>query len=311
MSDSRTARRAFAGLAVLMLLSSACGDDVEVQPAASSTTDAPATSSTTDAPEPPATSGRDVRVYFVAEVGEPSAGGVVDAIVASHRTIQLDDEATTAEVAAAALAAVIAGPDDAEAEIGFSNAVPSATVVNGVTIADATATVDLSGEFEAAAGAFSDTLRVAQVVFTLTAVDGVDAVRFVIDGTPRDIVGSHGVAVDAEGGVARDDLPEARPPILVESPGVEMMVSSPLTVTGESNTFEANVRWALVDPDGVILDEGFTTATAGNGAWGTFGFDIVFEAGSSGRGALILWEDSAEDGRQTNIIEVPIEFAPG
>jgi len=306
--------------ATVSLLAAGCGDDGDVATDSTTSTAAPSTTDTsppqttpseTTTPDStvPAAEPLELGVYFVAEVGEPAAGGVVDALAASVRTVEIDGEATTAVLAETALSAVLDGPTDLEAEIGYGSAVPAATVLGGVTVTDGIATVELSGEFEEPSGALTDTLRIAQVVFTLTALVDIDAVVFSIDGTVRDLIGTHGVEVDAENGAVRDDFAEARPPILVEQPAVGTTLADSLDVSGESNTFEANVRWALTDPDGLILDEGFTTATGGNGTWGTFEFTVaVPSADRAGLGAVILWEDSPEDGRQVNIVEVPLMF---
>ena len=314
MTRSRLTITIAATFAALVLLAAGCGDDTDVAtdgPSDGTTsTAAPVTTETTP-PEStvPAEVSHDLGVYFVAEVGEPAAGGVVDALVASVRTVEIDGEATAEVLAEAALTAVLEGPTEFEAEIGYGSTVPAATVLGGVTVTEGIATVELSGEFEEPSGALTDSLRLAQVVFTLTALDDIDAVVFSIDGTVRDLIGTHGVEVDAENGAVRDDFPEARPPILVEHPAAGATVGDSLDISGESNTFEANVRWALTDPDGLILDEGFTTATGGNGTWGTFEFTVaVPSVDRAGLGALILWEDSPEDGRQVNIVEVPLMF---
>lgn len=308
------------------LVAGACGDDTDTTTEGPDDTSPTSTStSTTEDPgsttEPPTTEPEgtlpvgpetvDAPVYFVAEVTEPAAGGVVEALAASRRQLDVPAEG---DAPARALAALLDGPDEFEAEIGYSTAIPEGTELLGLDITDGIATVDLDATFEEPSGAFTDTLRVAQVVFTLTAFDEeVETVQFAIDGEERDVIGTHGIDVtgpDGEG-VARDDLSEARPPILVETPAPGATVADPLEVSGEANTFEANVLWALTDPDGEIVDEGFTTATAGTGTWGTFEFSVStgdIDTDRSGLGALILWEESPEDGRQTNIVEVPVEW---
>ncbi|MEQ8839932.1 MAG: Gmad2 immunoglobulin-like domain-containing protein [Acidimicrobiales bacterium] len=303
--------------AVLILLLAACGDDVATSEA---TDDDPVTTTTTPVPGPDTPDTPDTpdvvvampsSLYFVAAVTEPSAGGVVDALVATGRPA---DEAGRPDEA---LAALLAGPSEFEVEIGFSSAIPVSTELNGVTVADGVATADLGAAFEEPSGAFSDTLRVAQVVFTLTAFDEIDTVRFSIDGNDRDVIGSHGIDVDGPDGrgLGRDDISEARPPILVEAPVPGATLGDELVVSGEANTFEATVRWAITDPEGEILDEGFTTASAGNGTWGTFSFTIASvadaEIGRGGLASLILWEDSPVDGRQTNLVEVPLRWSEG
>ncbi len=294
-------------VAVLALFASlalaACGDDTTTTDDVTDddTTDDDATATTTEAVE--------VGLYFVAEVGEPAAGGVVDAIAATRRSVDVPVDRHPAE---ATLTALLDGPSPFEAEIGMTSAVPPTTALLGVTVADGVADVDLDAAFEEPSGSFTDTLRVAQVVFTLTGFDDVDTVRFAIDGDQRETVGSHGIDVSGTdgAGIARDDVPEARPPILLETPAPGAPVTDPLTIAGESNTFEGTVRWALTDPEGRIVDEGFLTATAGSGVWGTFSAEIGAEATADrgGLGAVILWEDSPEDGRQTNIVEVPVTW---
>ena len=88
----------------------------------------------------------------------------------------------------------------------------------------------------------------------------------------------------------------------------------PLTISGLSNTFEATVRYQVTDVDGEIVLDGFTTASAGTGTWGTF--EIVLDQPDlpaftrEGVASVIVFEDSAEDGRPINVVEVPIVVGP-
>ena len=59
--------------------------------------------------------------------------------------------------------------------------------------------------------------------------------------------------------------------------------------------------------EALIVAEGFTTATAGNGTWGSFEETVSFEAETAGVGAVIVWEESAEDGSQINVVEYPVD----
>jgi hypothetical protein len=70
----------------------------------------------------------------------------------------------------------------------ITTAIPPNTVVRGVEIDGPVAIVDLSSEFEAAAPGGVLTLRIAQVVYTLTQ-EGTDinAVRISIDGVPQQL----------------------------------------------------------------------------------------------------------------------------
>jgi len=108
----------------------------------------------------------------------------------------LRTHAPTRKVAAAALAALLAGPTRSERASGVSSAIPPGARPLGVSIANGVATVDLSSEFESGAASRSLKLRLAQVVYTLTQFPTVDTVRFEINGTPVDVFSSGGIVLD-------------------------------------------------------------------------------------------------------------------
>ena len=146
-------------------------------------------------------------------------------------------------------------------------------------------------------------LRVAEVVFTLTQFDTVETVSIELDGEAVEFIGGEGIdATD----LTRGEMSNVTPFILDESPVPGETVTSPLEVAGIANTFEANVLYSMTDGDGLIVDEGFTTATAGNGTWGDFAFTTTFEIPRPGLGSVIVFQESAEDGSQTDVYEVPV-----
>ena len=213
-------------------------------------------------------------------------------------------------VATAAMEALLAGPAPGfEADLGWFTAVPEGTALNGIVIADGTATVDLSAEFESGGGTLSVTARVAQVVFTLTQFPTVDEVDFEIDGVAVDWLTGEGFAGQD---LSRSDflvIDLARAPmpiILVESPYVGEEVDSTFTIAGLSNTFEANVRYQVTDPDGLIVIDDFTTATAGSGTWGTFEVTVDLPTfDRDGVASVLVFEDSAEDGSPSTSSKSP------
>ena len=150
------------------------------------------------------------------------------------------------------------------------------------------------------------TLRVAQVVHTLTQFPSVRRVGFRIEGEPVDAIGGEGVVVSPP--VDRAAFEDQAPAILVESVGPGDVVSSPLRVTGTANTFEATLNLRVVDESGDVLYDDFATATSGTGTRGTFDETIEFTVTRPGIGALIVFEHSARDGSQINIVEIPLEF---
>jgi hypothetical protein len=187
------------------------------------------------------------------------------------------------------------------------NAVPAGTVVHGVTVAGSEATVDLSGEFDSGGGSLSVMARVAQVVFTVTQFEGIDTVRFSIDGAPVTSLTGEGFMVD---GVQRLDFADMIPIVFMESPWEGETVQQPITVSGLSNTFEAQVNYELVGMDGVILTEGWLMATSGTGTWGTFDATLdALPAGTSGDVTVRLFEVSAKDGEHINVTEAIVHLA--
>ena len=128
----------------------------------------------------------------------------------------------------------------------------------------------------------------AQVVYTLSELP---AVRFVKIRGKR---------------YTRRDFEEQTPSILVESPLPFEEVTSPLRVTGTANTFEATFQYELLDADGNVVDKNFVTATSGTGTRGTFDFTTgAFDDVA----ALRVFENSAENGRRINVVEIPLTVA--
>jgi hypothetical protein len=282
---------AAAAVAAVLTVVSSCGDDGGAGPEATApSTTARASSSTTSSTGGDGSSSAiDGRVYFVAGEAIATAGRALEGPGVGRR----------------ALEALLDGPVGVEAEIGQVSEIPAGTELLGLDIAEGRATVDLSGDFEAGGGSLSMRLRAAQVVFTLTQFETVDTVSFMIDGRPVETIGGEGVAVDD---VDRTDFAAVTPFILVESPVPGQAISSPVEITGMANTFEATVQYLVTDGEGLIVDEGFTTATAGNGVFGTFSVTSSFAVGRPGVGAVVAFEDSARDGQPINVYEVPVDI---
>jgi germination protein M len=212
--------------------------------------------------------------------------------------------AETTGVAAAALRALLDGPTDAEREAGLTTAIPDGTTLNGLTITDGLATVDLSSAFDSGAGSASTSARVAQVVATLTRYPSVQRVAFRLDGEPAQAIGGEGVAVDPP--LGRAEIEEQTPQILVESPLPGTAIASPLRVSGTANTFEATFQYELLDAEGKPIAKGFGTATSGSGTRGTFDVSVPFDA--TGAVELHVYESSAEDGSAIHEVRIPLRI---
>jgi len=277
--------RAVCATVVVLALLAGCGGGDEASPTATGSSEQ-VTNETTPTSEDETTS---LRVYLVR--GE-------------HVAVSTREVERTSAVAAAAMRELLEGPDadDRTGELG--TAIPAGTEFRSVSVADGTATVDLSREFQTGGGSMSMALRVAQVVYTLTQFPTVERVAFRIEGEPVDAIGGEGIAVSPP--VGRDAFEDQTPAILVESVGPGDEVSSPLRVTGTANTFEATLNLRIVAQGGNVLHDDFATATSGTGTRGTFDETIEFDG--EGPATLVAYEHSAEDGSEINVVVIPVEL---
>lgn len=211
---------------------------------------------------------------------------------------------------AGSLAALLEGPttDEAAPTPAFSTAIPADTELVGVTLRGRVAEVNLTSEFVAGGGSASMTGRLAQVVFTLTRLEAVDGVRFLIDGTPTTVFGGEGVMVSDPS--TRADFEGSLPAVMIESPAWGDQAGNPLVVTGTANVFEAVVSLALLDGEGHIQDEFTATATCGTGCRGEWSITIPYTVDRAQWGSIVAWEASAMDGSQTNVREHRIWLTP-
>ncbi len=267
-----------------------------------STTEAPTTTSTepsTTTTTAPVATG--IAAYFLLEELEEGAGGPF--LVPVYRSASAEPDLATAS-----MEALVAGPseDETAGTPSISTAIPEGTSVLGVEVENGLATVDLSDEFDDGGGSFSMFARLAQVVYTLTRVDGVDQVEFTIEGQPVTVFSGEGIELD--GPQERADYYDQLPPIFVDSPAWGEPVISPVHVSGLSNVFEAVSQVMLTDDDGLPLFEDTVMASCGTGCWGEWEVDIPFTIDREQFGSLIVWEISAEDGSRINIREYPVQL---
>ena len=190
---------------------------------------------------------------------------------------------------------------------GESSAVPQGVELNGIVVADGTATVDLSGEFVSGGGSASMQARVAQVVFTLTQWPTVQRVTIEVDGEEVEAIGGEGVPARD---LTRDDFEALLPAILVEIPVAGSSATSPMTVAGSASVFEANVSLRLETAGGDSIAETFATAEEGGPARGDFETTFSFEVDEATDATLVAFESSAADGSEQNVVRVPVRLCP-
>ena len=207
---------------------------------------------------------------------------------------------------AAAVEALLAGPTSAEAAAGMVTLIPAGTELLSVTVTGREVRVDLTGVFASGGGSMSVLGRLAQMVFTLTQFEGIDTVRFSLDGEPITQITGEGVGVD---GVTRATFTDMAPLVLLEYPYDDETVSQPIRIAGRSNTFEATVYYEVLGADGVKLLEGYVMATSGTGEWGTFDARLAdLPPGTKGPLQVRVFDRSAENGEPVSVAEVRINL---
>jgi hypothetical protein len=209
----------------------------------------------------------------------------------------------TSMPATAALVALLGGPNAQERVAGLKTAIPSQYELESVAITDGTAFVDLCSDALVKMGAKAAQQLLAQVVYTVTQFPTVDGAVVTLNGNQLLPSGETGPMNRL---LVRGDFEEVTPIIFVESPAVGETVSSPLTVSGTANAFEATFVAEVVDESGAVLAEKVVTATSGSGTRGTFATKLTFGV-PDGDSMLVVYERSAEDGSRIHEVRIPLD----
>ena len=94
--------------------------------------------------------------------------------------------------------------------------------------------------------------------------------------------------------------------IKVDAPQAGATVTSPFTLSGSANVYEAALNAELTGADGFVLDTTAFQATSGTGTWGTYSTPITFPAGHAGAATLTVYSISAKDGSRINQVTVQL-----
>lgn len=218
-------------------------------PPATTTTAPPATTTTTTTIEPQLV---DVKVYLTQ--GERLA--------ISHRSV------AGPAVLRGALTEVLEGPTADERDADFATAVADGTELLDLNLADGTATIDLSDEFEQGGGSMLMSARVAQLVFTATQFDNVDDVIFWMEGEPVVFLGGEGIELSEPQTRSSTDR-SLTGGVLIDLPRPEATVTSPVVVTGEGDVFEGDFP-IVFRRDGVDVAGPFVVRAGAWGDWDDF-----------------------------------------
>ncbi len=281
-------------LAVVLIaaLAAACGGGDTPQPAATVSVTASPSSSPSASPSPSATPRPEqtpVTLYFI-------RGGELCAV---ERWVPY-----TPAPARATLNALFKGPTSSERSAGVSSALPNGVKLRGITIAGATASVDLSSRF-ADPAADPEPSPTAQIVYALTQYPTVRKVAIRVEGQPFPA----GEQTGSQPAVwRRADFRSLEPAIFVERPGLGAVVSSPFTIHGTASVYEGSFTARLVDAGGRRVVSTTVQATRGAPDRGGFRKEIAFST-SAAAGTLVVFTQSMEDGSRQNTIRIPITFA--
>jgi len=215
-------------------------------------------------------------------------------------------EPFTPAVGRRALEALMDGPMDAERDARVVTSINPGTRLLDLTIDDGVATVDLDATFSAEETPAIAVGSLSQIVYTLTQFDSIDGVVFEVEGTPLPNFGGY----ELDGAQSRADFADQLPLILVESPGIGERVSSPATIAGTANTFEAVVSILILDQDGRTVASTFTMATCGSGCRGTYTTDVRYDVETRQPGTIRVYEVSAMDGSPIHVVDIPVMLTP-
>jgi hypothetical protein len=241
-----------------------------------------------------------VRAYFHLGGDEMSAG-LVPVLREVPRT------QAPARAAVEQLLAGLAGRELMDGA-GISTAIPAGTRLLDLSIGGGTATVDLSREFQGAAGAEGSFMTLAQVVYTLTQFPTVERVQFRVEGQDVTVFGSEGLVIERP--QTRADYEDQLPAILVDRPAWGASLLNAARISGTANVFEASFQVVIRDRDNTAIAEETVAATCGTGCRGTFDVTIPYDVDEGQWGELETFTFSAEDGSVVGSRAYPVWLTP-
>ena len=193
---------------------------------------------------------------------------------------------------------------------GAARVLPQDTKINSINIKDSLAIVDFSRDvLRANVGASGEAMGIQSIVNTLTEFPEIKKVSFTVDGKVDEQTMDWWGHVGLYGQPFSRDLSTVYEPVIwVTSPAPDQKVASPVEVTGSARVFEAAVNIRLVDDSGIIIAEGFTTATEGAPGRGDFKHSLAFSAASPGKGEVEVYWTSPKDGGILDKVSVPVNW---
>lgn len=139
----------------------------------------------------------EVEIYFTRWDNQTGKGSLAPV----KRTLNPGEEALPA-----AMKDLLEGPTSAESTAGLVSNIPEGTWLLDFSQEEGVAYLNFNQTVESGGGSASIGSRLAQIVYTATAIKGVDAVRIMIDGKEPQTFGGEGFIIDHP--LTRTDVPK-------------------------------------------------------------------------------------------------------
>jgi hypothetical protein len=143
-------------------------------------------------------------------------------------------------------------------------------------------------------------------VYTLAQFHSVTGVQFKVDGQGVTVLG--GVPVQSPQTTAMYD--GYLPAITVQNPVIGAQLSSPVTVSGTADVFEAVVSVRILDSAGNQIARTFSTASCGTGCRGDYSIPVSYTVTRAEPGTIEVFETSPKNGQPVNVQLIPVTLAP-
>lgn len=198
-----------------------------------------------------------------------------------------------------AIEALFLGPSTTERASGLGTAIPVGARAAGLSFNGSLAYLDVSPAFLETASVVNFRARLAQVVYTLTAIPGITTVQFYLYGSPLpDIDG-----IATSGPLTRGDLASAITNYLIETPAVSSEVAQNLTIAGISE-LAGTMEVQLAVSSGQVILSSEETTTPGE----TFSFSFPLARTSTGTSTLRVYATPALSQSEQLVVTIPLRL---
>lgn len=184
---------------------------------------------------------------------------------------------------------------------GFDNVIPASVEILDVSFESDIINVEVNQGFLAGAGgSLGDFTMLNQLVFTATQFNPAASILFMVNGQPVEAFGGNGV--DLSTPVSREAFLEGNVNSVIVT-GIEI-APEVVTVSGLAQVFEGTVNLEVLDSDGNVVDDAFTT-TEGAPAWGEYTLEVTHNFEQTPGSVRVFWH-SPEDGSPTDVVTIPV-----